>query len=414
VVNNQIGDAEKLADLRTEGVTLINNPRNTGGAGGFSRGAKEALAAGWATHTLFMDDDIAVHPEAWFRTLALARNLKRRYAEQVIFGGMFTRENLTYCHTLAEAKDRRAQYRNLAGERDLADPAAVRQLLGQIDPDGGFPAAETIPPRADARPYAGWWYCCIPVNNFKMFGFPLPVFFRGDDEEFGLRIGRKVLSLNGIFVWHPDLKGQKGTSPLRTYLKRRGSFLYTTLHFPNWRRLVFWRFIRIFNWALAANDYETAALVLAAFSDYLDFHRRQGDGSEILARIERVRAAFPNTVKPAGEVGEPAALSALRRGGGLKALASVILTLGGGLVPSFVFRRTPVMADFYQIRGKFPARYVADAPDAPIRAFNRLSALRLSLRGLYAAAVFLVLGNRVRKRLQAFLASPFIHKGEWI
>jgi GT2 family glycosyltransferase len=415
VVNNQINDAEKLADLRTEGVTLINNPRNTGGAGGFSRGAKEALAAGWATHTLFMDDDVVIHPEAWFRTLTLARTLKRRYAGQVICGGMFTRENPTYCHTLAEAQDRRARHQNLAGDRDLADPAAVRRLLGQIDSDGGFPAAEAIPPEAGSRPYSAWWYCCIPVNNFKTFGFPLPVFFRGDDIEFGLRISRKALPLNGIFIWHPDFTGQKKQKNLlRAYLAGRNYFLYATLHFPAWRWLVFCQFMRIFNRALAANDYETAAVILAAFSDYADFHRRQGDGPEILARIKRARAAFPNAVKPAGEVGEPVSSSESRRGGGLKSLVLVILTLGGGLLPWFVFRRTLVQVGLFQVNGQFPARYVTQHHDPSILIFQRLPALGLSLKMLSKAAVFLISGNRVRKRLKAFLASPFIQKGEWI
>jgi GT2 family glycosyltransferase len=412
VVNNQIGDAEKLADLQTEGVTLINNPRNTGGAGGFSRGAKEVIAAGWATHVLFMDDDIVIHPEAWFRTLTLTRNLPLRYAGQVISGGMFTRENLTYCSTLAEALDRRARRRNAAGNLDLADLATVRQLLGRTDPDWGFPVAETIPPWADVRPVAAWWYCCIPVDNFKKSGFPLPVFFRSDDVEFSLRSGRKSLSLNGIFVWHPDF-GMGKKSPLHDYLVSRNSAVYTTLHFRNWRRQVACRFIGNLGRALAANDYERAAALLAGFWDYQTFHRHQGDGPEIFARVERARTAFPNTVKSAEEVGEPVVLDP-RRGGGLKALAFVLLTLGGGLLPLFVFRRTPVQAARFQVRGKFPARYVAQAHDPSILAFQRLPALRLSLKGLYAAAVFLVSGNRVRKRLKAFLASPFIQKGEWI
>ena len=31
--------------------------------------------------------------------------------------------------------------------------------------------------------YAGWWYCCIPVEHIEDRGLPLPVFVRGDDVE---------------------------------------------------------------------------------------------------------------------------------------------------------------------------------------------------------------------------------------
>ena len=41
-------------------------------AGGFARGLIELRKAGWATHVLFMDDDITLEPEAIVRTMSRA------------------------------------------------------------------------------------------------------------------------------------------------------------------------------------------------------------------------------------------------------------------------------------------------------------------------------------------------------
>ncbi|MDR1045044.1 MAG: glycosyltransferase [Candidatus Adiutrix sp.] len=404
VVNNQAADAAKLAGLAAEGITLINNPRNTGGAGGFDRGAREAVAAGIYSHVLFMDDDIVVQAEAWLRSLALLANLKPRYAAQVVGGGMFVRERPTRCHALLEGLNKRALPQMVAGRRDLADLAGVLDLLNLSDPDFGRPDSPTIPPEAPIRPYAAWWYCVIPIRNFREHGYPLPVFFRGDDQEFGVRIGRKVLSLNGICVWHPDFETLGKKSPLRVYLGFRNQAIYSTLHFKHWRLYAGLRFLRSFPRLLAANDYEGAAVVLRAFADYQVFGRIQGDGPEILARLAEGRAAWPNTVLEESRAGPPLKIP-LKKKGRLWPLAAVWLTLGGGLIPGPLFHRGPILADLLQIRGKFPARLVAYPEDPSIKAFKRALAIRLSLAGIGRFFTFLVTGNRIARELRSLLAS---------
>ncbi|MDR1657873.1 MAG: glycosyltransferase, partial [Deltaproteobacteria bacterium] len=274
VINNRLEDADRLADLTSEGITLLNNPVNSGGAGGFGLGAREAAATGLYSHVLFMDDDVIIHPEAWLRTLALIGNLKPLYADQLISGGMLNQKQLTHCHTLAEALDHKVKHINLIGDLDLADIVQTRKALSAAEPDWGYPQAAILPAQASLRPYAAWWYCLIPAELFKKYGYPLPLFFRGDDQEFGLRLKRKVLTLNGIFVWHPSFESSGKTTLLRSYLGTRNQDIYTTLHFKHWRKLISLRFIRALNRSLAANDYEKAAVMILAFTDYMTFGRR--------------------------------------------------------------------------------------------------------------------------------------------
>lgn len=50
--------------------------------------------------------------------------------------------------------------------------------------------------------YGAWWFCCIPLETVKKNGYPLPVFIKGDDIEYGLRSRCNFITMNGIGVWH--------------------------------------------------------------------------------------------------------------------------------------------------------------------------------------------------------------------
>ena len=50
--------------------------------------------------------------------------------------------------------------------------------------------------------YAAWWYCVIPTSVIQREGYPLPVFVRCDDAEYGIRCHPKIISMNGICIWH--------------------------------------------------------------------------------------------------------------------------------------------------------------------------------------------------------------------
>jgi len=387
IVNNQPHDVQALADLARPGVVLFHNPVNNGGAGGFSRGAREVVAAGGHSHIVFMDDDILIDPEAWFRTLALLRNLAPDYAGQILAGAMFLRERPTYCHTMGEAFDKFGLYHNTTGPVDLGGLRETLTLLSSLDPDAGFPGLEHIPSSAGLRPYAAWWYCAIPVSHFKSRGFPLPLLFKGDDMEYSFRLNRKILYLNGICVWHPDFKG-KG-SDLRNYLEVRNHAIWVTLHFRRWRLALMMIFAYRLAKFLAANDYSSTAIVIQALADYRCFHERREDSvPETAAKLRNCRSRFPNDLAAAAKVGEPLLIPSLPRSRTLDAL-SVLAALGGSLIPARFFRISPLQAPLTQVKGKFPARYVASPDSSEIKIFNRRRAFILSLKGLAALAGFL-------------------------
>lgn len=72
--------------------------------------------------------------------------------------------------------------------------------------------------------YAGWWYCCIPVEHIEDRGLPLPVFVRGDDVEFSLRNKPGFIALNGICIWHVGFAG-KFNAAMELYQVHRNSLL---------------------------------------------------------------------------------------------------------------------------------------------------------------------------------------------
>jgi hypothetical protein len=288
--------------------------------------------------------------------------------------------------------DDRGDYHNVSGRAALDSLAATLEILKSA------PAAQ----ESSLRFYAPWWYCVLPVGCFQEFGYPLPVLFRGDDQEYGLRSGRKILTLNGICVWHPDFKSKH--SYLRTYLEARNQAICVTLHFRRWRRALLALFAyRLANF-LAANDYSSAAIVLQALADYRRFHEhREGSVPETETKLRSCRALFPNDPADPAEVGAPRSIPGLSPKGALGVI-SVLAALGGSLIPGAFLRTSPVMAPHFQIKGKFPARYVAYPQSPEIKKFNRRRAFQLSLKGLAALAGFFW-PSRLSRKLKDFAAA---------
>ncbi|MFM8993574.1 MAG: hypothetical protein ACKOJG_05165, partial [Actinomycetota bacterium] len=70
-------------------LTVVAN-RNLGGAGGFARGLMWLRAQGWATHVLFMDDDINLEAESLVRTVSLFAYAKNK--QLCVHGAMLSEE----------------------------------------------------------------------------------------------------------------------------------------------------------------------------------------------------------------------------------------------------------------------------------------------------------------------------------
>ena len=214
---------------------------NLGGAGGFARGLIELRKQGWATHVLFMDDDITLEPEALIRTVALfsyASNPKL-----CVHGAMLSEERPWMQFEAGSEYSFRSIYplQAIGREDDLRDRALAIADAPEIPFD-----------------YTAWWYTAFPITITP--DNPLPVFVRGDDVAFGLmHTGKHSVTLNGVIVWHADF-GLKN-NPSSLYYEARNLAMIDTLVFDQhkWWNLAYrfasFGFRNLFSMRYASTEY---------------------------------------------------------------------------------------------------------------------------------------------------------------
>jgi GT2 family glycosyltransferase len=221
-------------------IEVVPNP-NLGGAGGFARGLMHARERGWATHVVFMDDDISLEPEALVRTMALLRHA--RDPRLCVHGAMLSEERRWMQFEAGSRYRWRSLYplRAIGREDDLRDRRlAVRDA------------------RERRFAYTAWWFTAFPVWLTR--DYPLPVFVRGDDVGYGLmHTGRHTVTLNGVVVWHADF-GLKNNPSSLLYEKRNFAIIDTLVFGRHrwWhlaRRFVALSFRNLFSFRYASTEY---------------------------------------------------------------------------------------------------------------------------------------------------------------
>ena len=214
---------------------------NLGGAGGFARGLMWLRQQRWATHVLFMDDDISLETEALVRTVALFAYA--RDPQLCIHGAMLSEERQWMQFEAGSKYLWRSLYplRALGQEDDLRD----RSLVLRDAKEKRFA-------------YSAWWYTAFPIGITK--DNPLPVFVRGDDVAFGLmHTGRHTVTLNGIAVWHADFHLKNNPSSL--FYEMRNFATIDTLVFDRHRwwhlgqRFLALSFRNLFGFRYASAEY---------------------------------------------------------------------------------------------------------------------------------------------------------------
>jgi len=161
---------------------------NYGGAGGFTRAIMEARDYGLVSHMLLMDDDAELEPES-VRRSAMFHAISR---EPLAVGGQML--NLHRPKELVEAG-------SLYNRRTIRiEPTAWRR-------------AEASSTGITFVDYNAWWFFAFPLNAVDDVGLPLPLFIRGDDIEFGLRLKAHkmpTVALPGVAVWHEPFYCKEG------------------------------------------------------------------------------------------------------------------------------------------------------------------------------------------------------------
>ena len=393
IVNNNYNDKNFFLQYETENISIINNKNNYGGSGGFAQGAKLAVESGEFTHILFMDDDALVYEESWFRSIALLRYLREDLREHPVSAAMFTREIPTYCHAMIEGLNVHLHRLCLSGATSLDGDVEIGDFLSK--------AHETcfrlrLDKDKPPYPYAAWWYCIYPVEVFIQHGYPAPYFFCGDDIEYGLRIKKSPLFLNGVCVWHPAFENK--WSPLREYLSLRNYALRCATHMKGWRYELIKTFLRKMARCLAANDYERGALTILALNDFLDFEHVPREGRQLITRVETERLRWANKTQAIGYCPHKIEEKYFRYN--ILPMFYVFLTLGGVLVPS-CFRHRNTIASFLQVGGRWASQWTAYDRQKFSRRFNNKYAIKLTII-TFIKLIYIQMKNKNMEKINGY------------
>ena len=232
---------------------LHPNP-NVGGSGGYARGMIECLHQDpEATHGILMDDDIMILPDSIYRTFQLLRFLKPKHHTDIIGGAMLLLEDKVIQH----------EDSGFVGWDGYFHP--VKRGFNHGILWDNLKNEEIITVKDS---YQAWWYCCIPVPVMKKNGLPLPLFIRGDDVEYGLRCKEKIITMNGICLWHMGF-GTKYSPSLNIYQEIRNLMIDQAVSNVVPDRDYLSRLKDIYRKCLLKHDYASCEVALRALEDYM-------------------------------------------------------------------------------------------------------------------------------------------------
>lgn len=264
--NGRTLNAEALSD---NGVTVFPNA-NVGGAGGFAYGMIQALDSDEVTNILLMDDDVEVSPESIKRTYQLLTILNDDYAEAFVSGAM-----MNYSEPDVHWED--IGFMTEAGTCASYKPVLTMSKLHDCVTSETYKADEEGFGDLQQK-YCAWWYCCIPISVIKKNGMPLPFFVRFDDAEYGLRCRPKIMTINGICIWHEAFFMRYNAAAERYQTMRNGFILRAiTNAAPLTNFLTELHHIMLME--LVKFNYTDAELALDGFEDFLrgpDFFMQEG------------------------------------------------------------------------------------------------------------------------------------------
>ena len=275
---------------------------NLGGAAGYGRGLYEVTEVQGQEHAnvLFMDDDIWLEPDVVVRLNAFANHTAR---PAIIGGQMLRLLHPDRLHVGAETADLDARTPGLVAPNSLADVSLVDAQRNPADEDGlRFETPKQQERRVEAG-YNGWWSCLIPSEVAKNTGYPLPVFFQGDDVEYAYRAranGFPTITLPGAGVWHVDFDW-KDWDDWHRYFNIRNALITSALHGRFDTRRMGLSMLEEFARYLVSMQYGLAATMLKSVEDFLRGPEFLHDGgAQAAADIRKLRALFPETIRHPG------------------------------------------------------------------------------------------------------------------
>ncbi len=198
-----------------------------------------------------LDDDILLEPESLLRMIRVFA-----YAQPNVCIGGHMLDSIQR-HRLYEAgavvTNEHWTLRPSHADRDLRQNEVLNALLD-------VPATD----------YNGWWMFGLPASAVAEAGMPLPCFIRGDDVEFGLRLGglgRLTVPFPGVAVWHEPFYLKIGGWHL--YYETRNLLIAAALHLEFSRGKLALILLKRVMQHLLTYRYYNAALVLRAIGDFM-------------------------------------------------------------------------------------------------------------------------------------------------
>ena len=233
---------------------------NAGGAGGFGRGLIEVCKSKETyTRCLFMDDDVEILPESFYRTLILADYLKPEFSDSFINGAMLDIYNR---HVFFENLGMRdglwvRPYHSEANLFDYNEILRVNQIPYSI-----FDKERKV--------HCGWYCCSFAIDQKQnLNNLPLPIFIRGDDVEWSWRnAGKNFISMNGICIWHAPFH-YIVSKVVDNYYLVRNMFLLNTLYTERFRQEFPQLLKDSFAYLISSYDYVAARIMIYALNDIL-------------------------------------------------------------------------------------------------------------------------------------------------
>jgi len=371
------GHTLQRADFPADWNLRVVHQDNFGGAGGFTRGMIEAMeeGAGWI---LLMDDDATPDP-ASFPILAdyiLGRAPETRFA---LHGTMFSSEEPDTIYeagaTIKEPRDRNFDIiQRLRGYKPTTPIEKDPKLWENMDID-----------------YGAWWFFCLHTDSIREVGLPLPLFIRGDDREYGLRLkaaGIPTVPLPGLRIWHTAQGVRADTWPM--FFDQRNKLIAHALYQDKGC------------WALAARmtyagmrdilsaRYDLARTSIAGLAAFLDGPKALHASPDAL--LQRTR-----------EIAQPMITIA----------ASANTTYMAGKVQRGRLLR--IVMQFIAVNGLlFPAKKQAGLPVAETSSFDWLRTYRLWEYGLITSKGDLRIYRRSRRAATRLLADLAVNVWRYV
>lgn len=236
--------------IKNPHVYLFDN-KNVGGAGGFTRCLIEILKKdSGITHAILMDDDIVFDTESIIRTFTVLSLLKEEYRDAFIGGAMLSLDRQSV-QIESGAQWNKGNIISLKQGLDLTSCEAC--LYNDFE---------------ETADYNAWWYCAIPIGKVIENGLPLPLFFRGDDSEYGLRNMSTLILMNGICVWHEPFENKYSSTT--SYYIFRNRLINNSVHKIDYtKNQLIKDFIRQWALEMARFRYKNASLMVKGIEDYL-------------------------------------------------------------------------------------------------------------------------------------------------